>query len=246
MDVSNIRYHIIPNLKNKYEITSDGRVISYTKDVPYERKLVPDKNGYLTINFTEHYNGDVRTFCKKVHRLVAEAFIPNPYEYPQVNHIDGDKKNNMVDNLEWCTNEYNYQHMLLNNLKPLGKAYKCNTTGFYGVTKKNGNMYDARIKRKGKVYELGSYETKEEANEVVQEELRREQLGLPIRTYFKNVIISQICSNTHEVISTYTSVKEAEYYTGISNQEISSCITGYKVRKNSPYYWKRDIEKGLK
>lgn len=61
------------------------------------------KQGYPQVTLTLN---NKRKYCN-VHRLVAEAFIPNPNNLPQINHIDENKLNNNVDNLEWCTAKYN-------------------------------------------------------------------------------------------------------------------------------------------
>ena len=65
-----------------------------------------DRNGYMWVNLT--YDG--KQHNHKIHRLVAQAYIPNPNNLPQVNHINEDKSDNRVENLEWCTNEYNINY----------------------------------------------------------------------------------------------------------------------------------------
>lgn len=71
-----------------------------------------DKKGYLRVGLMIH--GKLCT--KKVHRLIAEAFIPNPQNKPCVNHIDGNKENNWVSNLEWVTYKENTKHAIDNGL----------------------------------------------------------------------------------------------------------------------------------
>lgn len=88
-------------------ISDPKRNRTYTKTFPEQfRKTCYDPKGYVQINLKK---GKVNKRYR-VHRLVALAFIPNPSNLPQVNHKDEDKSNNRVDNLEWCTNEYNSKY----------------------------------------------------------------------------------------------------------------------------------------
>ena len=72
------------------------------------RVLKPQKDGggYLIVSL--YKDGKIKTHT--VHRLVAEAFIPNPENLTEINHIDEDKTNNVVTNLEWCNRKYNINH----------------------------------------------------------------------------------------------------------------------------------------
>lgn len=95
-----------------YEVSNLGRIRSVDRTVPFGsssrhvkpkvRKQQPDRDGYRIVSTSL---GTI-----KVHRAVAEAFIQNPSGKPQVNHIDGDKANNAVSNLEWATCAENMSH----------------------------------------------------------------------------------------------------------------------------------------
>ena len=103
--------------ESDYQISTFGRVKSI-KD-GRERILKPsvDKDGYLQIALSK--NGNVKKF--KIHRLVAPAFIPNPDGKSQINHRDGNKMNNHVDNLEWNTDRENNLHAIKTGLRKYQK-----------------------------------------------------------------------------------------------------------------------------
>lgn len=92
-----------------YQISNFGNVCSlnYGKR-GYAKNLVPKVNNCGRLWVELFNNGVKRQFL--IHRLVGEAFIPNPDNLPQINHIDENPKNNCVENLEWCTNEYNIRY----------------------------------------------------------------------------------------------------------------------------------------
>lgn len=72
---------------------------------------VTDIRGYKSISFREGGSGSKQKHFM-IHRLVAQTFIPNPDKKPFVNHKDGDRSNNKVDNLEWCTKTENERHKI--------------------------------------------------------------------------------------------------------------------------------------
>lgn len=105
-------YELLPLLRkekyciyaDKYVVTASGRLFSLTTGK--EMAMTKNHKGYKLASLW--VNGAHKN--ELMHRLVAKCFIPNPHNYPQINHIDGSKDNNNVENLEWCTNQMNMSH----------------------------------------------------------------------------------------------------------------------------------------
>ena len=151
----------IKDYEGLYAITTDGNVWSYKSRKFLKPYLI--KGGYHIVGL--YNNGKRKKFL--IHRLVAEAFIPNPNNLPCVNHKDENKSDNNVNNLEWCSYEYN-------------------------------NNYGTRVKR--------SAEKKSEAVYCV------------------------------ELDRTFKSQTEAVKELGISQGNISNCLTG-KIKTAGGYHW---------
>lgn len=132
-----------------YQISNLGNLKSLERDVrnPQGTRKVYERVMKFTVR-SGYYNVVLRKYgqrqSKQIHRLVAEAFIPNPQEFPIVNHKDFDRKNNRVENLEWCSQAQNVRWSRENMCKPKNVTYS--STGEKYIYKSH-NRYRVCIKR---------------------------------------------------------------------------------------------------
>lgn len=141
----------IPNTNNLYQISKDGNIRSLgrgwdcglgwninikTKNL---KKTINDI-GYETVNIKQ----DNKRRLKYVHRLIAEAFIPNPLNKPNINHKNGVKADNRIDNLEWCTQSENIIHSYRNGFQiPKGCKGALNPRSKKVLCVQNGVIYNS-------------------------------------------------------------------------------------------------------
>ena len=135
----------VKGYRGLYQVSNFGRVNSLVSN----SMMTPSvgRQGYLVVNL---YKNGTRKM-HGVHRIVAGAFLPNPDDKPQVNHKDGNKQNNNVNNLEWCTKSWNALHSLYDLRNHHGpvfvKPVKCVETGVVypsSIIAANGNSSYAR------------------------------------------------------------------------------------------------------
>ena len=125
-------------LNGDYAVTIDGDVIS----IKSNKSLRSHDNGHGYKTVCLCIDGKPKTYY--VHRLVASAFVENPNDYPEVNHIDVDRGNNSAENLEWCTSKYNknYGRRAERFGRRRGRLVVCLETGqvFYSCGDAGRNM----------------------------------------------------------------------------------------------------------
>ena len=134
----------IEGFEGYYQVSDQGRVRSLDRIIIQSNGVKRKCRGQIMINGKDKDGYEVIQLCKNgthkrcmVHRLVAEAFIPNPDNKPQINHKDEDKTNNCVDNLEWMTSKENNNYGTKKYREGIakGKPVRCIETGevYYSI-----------------------------------------------------------------------------------------------------------------
>ena len=236
----------IKDYEGLYEISNLGRV----KSLNYKRtgkekilKNTENSKGYLIVCLTK--NEKRKQF--KIHRLVAEAFIPNPEDKPCIDHINTIKNDNRVENLRWVTNEENNNNPLTKKKRNENYAnFKGENHPMYGRTGENHPMYgkhhseETRKKMsknhanfKGENHPFYGEHHTEETKRKMSEAKKGKYCG---EKNHRSKSVVQIDPNTNEVVNIYFSTSEVTKQTGFNQSAISQCCNGKYSRLGNNIY----------
>lgn len=225
---------IVNNISTWYYITEDGHCFN-SKTGNYLKGQVNAANGYLYFQITFPDGTKKRLLA---HRLVAQAFIPNPLQKTEVNHIDGNKLNNNADNLEWATPSENQQHALALELRKFKHVYCFNKDKMLIAEYKNIPEAARAVKIS---YSIIGQELNKEIKNLSggfywsYEPILRETKNYPNMGRSKPV--NQYDLNG-KFINTYSSTGEAARSIGVkSGTHIGECCRG-KIKSYKGFVWR--------
>lgn len=223
------------SIDDRYSVSNMGRVKSNYANKEKVLKPWLTNDGYAMIEL--HGNGCSKTIG--VHRLVAKAFIPNPDNLPQVNHKDENKTNNCVDNLEWCTLQYNCNYGTRNIRKGLNCRKAICSVDKYG----NVVHYDSRLEasKKTGIEDTSISKALTGTNKTAGNMLwfyddgsvdkMVKETGLKATTYTKSIY----SIDREGIVERYESITEAHKKTGINN--IGRALKNGKMAGGRNWYY---------
>ena len=234
----------IKDFEGYYEVSNIGRVRSLNYKRTGKEKIltnIEDYKGYLEVVLTK--NGKRKQF--KVHRLVAEAFIPNPENKPCIDHINTIKSDNRVENLRWVTYKENS-----NNEKTLEK-FKGENHHFFGKHHTEETKKKISEVQKGENNHMYGKHHTEETKKKMSEAQKGEKGSMYGKTgekHPRSKPVVQIDLNTNEV-KVWGSTREAERIGGFCHNAISACCKnkfnrlGNNIYKGFKWMYLEDYEK---
>lgn len=218
------------NVNTKYEVSNEGQVRnSYTLQI---LKPKIKKNGY--IEYCIYPEPGIKAYVL-AHRLVANAFIPNPNNLSTVNHIDGNKTNNSIDNLEWASYKENakhaWAHSLNNSLESNKPVLQYSLQGIF--IQEYSSCAEATRQTKIKHVHDVAKGTRKSAGGYIW----KFKENVPLRSIGKEIKVAQY-DLQNNLISVYNSISQASKETHINRKSINDCVNN-KIKTAGNYIWKK-------
>lgn len=233
----------------RYSLYEDGRVESFTRNKPQMLKPQFDKDGYIIYTVSNSITRKHKKF--KCHRLIAMAFIENPMNLDIVNHKDGDKTNNSIGNLEWCTNSENIKHAFDNELLiPYNRCYEifdsiknkvaCVTYGYDFLISITGfsYVYLVELQSKKNIFFDGYYirkvKTIDDNSELFNNEFIKRTINQRYKPLkYKNIVYENISALYDNNIMTRPQYRKARRHQDKNNGKLIH--DGYELEMMSLY-----------